>query len=57
MNSSDEEPIRVAIHENSGTTDRKYLIAALKAIESFTKRKIIINAAAGKSIHWFLVIG
>jgi len=49
LNSSDEEPIRVAIHENSGTTDRKYLIAALKAIESFTKRKIIINAAAGKA--------
>jgi Aerotolerance regulator N-terminal len=49
LNSSDEGPIRVAIHESPGTTDRKYLIAALKAIESFTKRKIIINAPAEKA--------
>jgi len=49
LNLSDEGPIRVAIHENSGTTDRKYLIAALKAIENFTKRKIIINAATEKA--------
>ncbi|QNN43432.1 BatA domain-containing protein [Pedobacter roseus] len=49
LNSSDEEPIRVAIHEDPGITDSKYLTAALKAIESFTKRKVIINAAAEKA--------
>lgn len=49
LNSADESPINVAIHETSGITDSKYLIAALKAIESFTKRKIIINAVAGKA--------
>lgn len=55
LNSSDEGPIRVAIHENPGTTDSKYLIAALKAIESFTKRKITINAAAEKASIGFWI--
>ncbi|CAH0147225.1 hypothetical protein SRABI27_00441 [Pedobacter sp. Bi27] len=49
LNSADESSINVAIHETSGISDSKYLIAALKAIESFTKRKIIINAAAEKA--------
>lgn len=49
LNSADESPINVAIHETSGITDSKYLIAALKAISSFTKRKIIINPPAGKA--------
>lgn len=39
--------IRIAINEPSGT-DRNYLIAALNAIASFTKRKIVINPASGK---------
>jgi len=49
LNSSDVAPISVAIHENPDISDRKYLIAALKAIESFTGRKIIINGAAEKA--------
>lgn len=53
LNSADESPINIAIHETSGITDSKYLIAALKAIESFTKRKIIINAATEKATIGF----
>jgi hypothetical protein len=53
LNSADESPINIAIHETSGITDSKYLIAAIKAIESFTKRKIIINAAAEKATIGF----
>ena len=53
LNSADESPINITIHETSGITDSKYLIAALKAIESFTKRKIIINAAAEKATIGF----
>ncbi|MBO9674761.1 MAG: BatA domain-containing protein [Sphingobacteriaceae bacterium] len=49
LNSSDREPISIVIYENPGATDRKYLIAALKAIESFTGRKMIINGAAEKA--------
>lgn len=53
LNSAEESPINIAIHETSGITDSKYLIAALKAIESFTKRKIIINAATEKATIGF----
>nr|WP_276901979.1 BatA domain-containing protein [Pedobacter kyonggii] len=49
LNSGDETSINIAIHEASGIADGKYLIAALKAIGSFTKRKIIINPASGKA--------
>lgn len=48
LNSEDEPPINIAIHEAPGITDGKYIIAALKAIGSFTKRKIIINPASTK---------
>ncbi|MBB6238121.1 hypothetical protein HDC90_002750 [Pedobacter sp. AK013] len=48
LNSGDEAPINIAIHQTSGTADGKYLIAALKAIGNFTKRKIVINPASGK---------
>ncbi|RLJ80087.1 BatA domain-containing protein [Pedobacter alluvionis] len=48
LNSGDEVPINIAIHEAAGIADGKYLIAALKAIGNFTKRKIIINPASGK---------
>ncbi|MDQ0640499.1 hypothetical protein QF042_004064 [Pedobacter sp. W3I1] len=53
LNSADEVPINIAIHEASGIADGKYLIAALKTIGSFTKRKIIINAAAEKATIGF----
>ncbi|TCD20364.1 hypothetical protein EZ456_19660 [Pedobacter psychrodurus] len=43
LNSADEAPINIAIHEAPGIADGKYLIAALKAISSFTKQKIVIN--------------
>jgi hypothetical protein len=49
LNSADESPINIAIHEVSGIADGKYLIAALKAIGSFTNRKIIINPPARKA--------
>ncbi|MDQ0967161.1 hypothetical protein QFZ20_002564 [Flavobacterium sp. W4I14] len=49
LNSADESPINITIHEASGITDSKYLIAALKAIGSFTNRKIIINPPTGKA--------
>ncbi|WP_426328399.1 BatA domain-containing protein [Pedobacter sp. R-06] len=49
LNSADESPIDITIHEASGITDGKYLIAALKAIGSFTNRKIIINPPTGKA--------
>jgi hypothetical protein len=48
LNSVDAAPINIAIHEASGITDGKYLIAALKAIGSFTNRKIIINPPVEK---------
>ncbi|ARS38862.1 hypothetical protein CA265_03870 [Sphingobacteriaceae bacterium GW460-11-11-14-LB5] len=48
LNPADEVPVNIAIHEGSGIEDGKYLIAALKAIGSFTKRKIIINPVSGK---------
>ncbi|WP_343524294.1 BatA domain-containing protein [Pedobacter sp.] len=53
LNSSDAPPIRVTIYEKPGTTDRKYLIAALKAIESFTRRKVLINATTEKAAIGF----
>ena len=49
LNSGDEKPINVAIHLKPGTADGKYLTAALKAIGSFTNRKIIINPQAEKA--------
>ncbi|KRT12999.1 hypothetical protein ASU31_26915 [Pedobacter ginsenosidimutans] len=49
LNSADELPINIAIHETSGIADGKYVIAALKAISSFTNRKIIINPPIGKA--------
>lgn len=49
LNSADESPINITIHEASGIADGKYLIAALKAIGSFTNRKIIINPPTGKA--------
>jgi hypothetical protein len=49
LNQAEEVPINIAIHEASGITDGKYLIAALKAIGSFTKRKIIINPPVEKA--------
>lgn len=48
LNSGGDAPINIAIHEASGIADGKYVIAALKAIGSFTKRKIIINPASAK---------
>ena len=48
LNSGGDAPISIAIQEASGIADGKYVIAALKAIGSFTKRKIIINPASAK---------
>lgn len=53
LNTSDEAPINIAIHEGTGITDSKYIIAALKAIGSFTKRKIVINPPTGKAAIGF----
>jgi hypothetical protein len=49
LNSADEAPINIAIQEAPGTTDSRYLIAALKSIGSFSGRKIIINPQVGKA--------
>ncbi|MFC1225947.1 BatA domain-containing protein [Pedobacter sp. BG31] len=49
LHSGDEVPIKIAIHQASGTPDGKYVIAALKAIGSFTDRKIVINPPAEKA--------
>jgi len=48
LNSTDEGPINIAIHEATGITDGKYLIAAIQAISGFTKRKLIINPKGEK---------
>jgi len=40
--------INVAISETGGSNDRKYIIAALNAIASFSNRKIEINGKNGK---------
>jgi hypothetical protein len=48
INNVDVVPIAVAIHETGVNTDRKYLIAALRAIASFSNRRIIINPPTGK---------
>jgi len=49
LDPEDDTAINVTIHEARGITDGQYLIAALKAIGSFTGRKIIINPEAGKA--------
>ncbi|NII81848.1 MULTISPECIES: BatA domain-containing protein [unclassified Pedobacter] len=57
LNLGDEAPINIAIHQTSGTADGKYLIAALKAISSFTNRKIVINPTSGKADIGFWLSG
>jgi hypothetical protein len=53
LNLSDDAPINIIIHEGAGITDSKYIIAALKAISSFSQRKIIINPPTGKATIGF----
>jgi hypothetical protein len=53
LNTSDNTPINIAIHEGAGITDSRYIIAALKAIGSFTQRNVIINPPTGKSAIGF----
>lgn len=48
LNTEDAAPIKVAIHESSSVNDGKYLIAALKSIGDFTKRRLEINPTSGK---------
>ena len=43
LNSEDAPVISVAIYEEAGSNDSKYIRAALNAIASFSKRKIEIN--------------
>ncbi|WP_293785245.1 BatA domain-containing protein [uncultured Pedobacter sp.] len=57
LNSGDLKPINVALHQAPGTADGKYLIAALKAIGSFTNRKIMINSPAAKADIGFWLSG
>lgn len=57
LNSGDERLINITIHQAPGTADGKYLIAALKAIGSFTNRKIIINPPAEKADIGFWLSG
>ncbi|RBQ03055.1 BatA domain-containing protein [Pedobacter miscanthi] len=53
LNTSENTPVNITIHEGAGISDSKYIIAALKAIGSFTQRKIIINPPAGKATIGF----
>lgn len=53
VNTSGNTPINITIHERAGISDSKYIIAALKAIGSFTQRKIIINPPADKATIGF----
>ncbi|WP_412467974.1 BatA domain-containing protein [Pedobacter sp. KLB.chiD] len=57
LNSGDEAPINIAVHQAPGTADGKYLIAALKAIGSFTNRKIMINSRDSKADIGFWLSG
>lgn len=57
LNPGDERPINIAIHQASGSNDGKYIIAALKAIGSFTNREIIINPPAEKADIGFWLSG
>lgn len=45
----DIEPLRISLYQPPGYNDRKYLLAALHAISSFSKRPIEINPASGKT--------
>ncbi|WP_316829971.1 BatA domain-containing protein [Pedobacter aquatilis] len=47
-------PVKIAIYETAGNNDKKYLIAALKAIESFTGRRIEINPTGKADIAFWL---
>ncbi|MCX2573892.1 BatA domain-containing protein [Pedobacter sandarakinus] len=54
LNGNDELPIKVAIYEPPGRADGRYLIAALKAIGSYTGRRILINPTGKVNLGFWL---
>lgn len=51
---NDVLPLSVAIYETSGNVDKKYLIAALNAIASFSGRRLEINPKGKATIGFWL---
>ncbi|UKT66050.1 BatA domain-containing protein [Pedobacter mucosus] len=54
VNNNDAASIKIAIYEPSGNADKKYLIAALNAIGSFSGRRIEINPTEKADIGFWL---
>ncbi|KLT65408.1 BatA domain-containing protein [Pedobacter sp. BMA] len=54
VKNNDAGPIKIAIYEPSGTNDRKYLIAALRAISGFSNRRLEINPESKADIGFWL---
>ncbi|WP_167459470.1 BatA domain-containing protein [Pedobacter jejuensis] len=52
--SKDVPAIRVSIYESAGNSDRNYLNSALKAIASFSRRRIEINPAGKVDVGFWL---
>lgn len=51
---SETSPIKIAIYESAGKADKKYLIAALNAIGTFSNRKIEINPPGKVDLGFWL---
>lgn len=54
INNINASPIKIAIYEGSGNSDKKYLIAALNAIAGFSRRQIEINPQGKVDIGFWL---